>query len=188
VEANRAIPAYGILRDLLALHLRQPPNEPQLAALQKGLATLAQKVDQLSVPVAAPAAAPADLPRSYAAVVGARPGPPARPALAVQRQAQALRETIIQAESFPAEVLSMTSTQAVQAVNVALGANLARGARRLGELGGRQRWAIAFPTQEEKDRAEKTPGWCQKAFGEGASIYRHQYKIVSHGFNLAIVR
>ena len=181
VEANRAIPAYAIIRDLLTLHRRQPSNDPQLSALQKGLASLAQKVDQLSQPAAAP--------RSYAAVAGARlAAPPARPALAVQRQAQALRETIIQADSFPAEVMRMTSTQAVQAVNEALGADLARGARRLGELGGRQRWAIAFTTQEEKDHAEKTPDWYQKAFGEGASIYRHQYKIVSHGFNLTVVR
>jgi hypothetical protein len=90
VEANRALPAYTIVRDLLALHLRQPPNEPQLVALQKGLAALAHKVDQLS--------APAVSPRSYAAVAGARPLPPVRPVLAVQRQAQALRETVIQAK------------------------------------------------------------------------------------------
>src|SRR5690606_1319725 len=124
-----------------------PPKEPQLAALERGLASLSQKVDQLAKSNATP--------KTYAAAVrGSSSSAPTRPVLAAQRQAQALRESIVQAETVTAEVANMTSTQLVQAVNRALGANLAKGARKLDSLRGLHRWAIAFASQEEKDQVD----------------------------------
>src|SRR5690606_17250276 len=100
------------------------------------------KVDQLAKTAAAP--------RTYAAAAGCG-GVLTRPVLAVQRQAQALRELIVEAGSVTHEVANMTSTQTVQAINGVLGIDLAKGARRLADRLGLHRWAIAFSSQEEKN-------------------------------------
>ncbi|CAK7274612.1 hypothetical protein SEPCBS57363_006253 [Sporothrix epigloea] len=183
VEANKANPAYRLVEYLLA-RSRQPAETSQLQALEKGLATLAQKVDSL---------AKANPQRSYAAAAATAGNAPnlthaAPPALTALRQSQAHRESIVCAKSTTAEVAQMTSIQLVRAINTQQGRDTAKAARRLGAIGGSNRWAITFSSAETKAAAEQNPSWCQKVFGPTATIYHHQYKVVSHGFNLGVVR
>ncbi|CAK7568442.1 MAG: hypothetical protein SEPTF4163_006432 [Sporothrix epigloea] len=161
VEANKTNPAYRLVQYLLT-RCRQPGEAIQLQAIEKGLATLAQKVDSLAKPSPQ---------RSYAAAAAtaARASnltQAAPPALAALRQNQAHRESIFSAKSITAKVADLTSIQLVRAINTQQGRDTAKAVRRLWAIGGLNRWAIAFSSAETKAAAEQNPSWCQKVFGD----------------------
>ena len=135
VEANKRNPAFRLVQYLLA-RSRQPAAASQLQVLEKGLATLAHKVDSLTK----------SNPQRSCAAAAARASnltQAAPPALAALRQNQAHRESIVSAKSITAEVAEMTSIQLVRAINTQQGRDTAKAARRLGAIGGSNRWALS---------------------------------------------
>lgn len=121
---------------------RKAPSQP----LHKGPATLAQKVDQLTKPTV--------IPRSYASIAAAantNATPLARSILSAQRQAQALRKAIVQADEALPEVTAMTSIDMAKAVNDALGTLAAKGGRSLRDRRDLRHWALAVSPRKRKN-------------------------------------